>query len=65
MKNVGIVTDTTACIPTELVSRYGIEVVPVTLIIGGKTFRDGVDLSPSEFYARLREAKNPPTNTMV
>jgi DegV family protein with EDD domain len=61
MKKVAVVTDTTACIPQEQVARYDIEVVPVQLIFQDKTYRDGIDISASEFYARLRKTSKLPT----
>lgn len=63
MKKVAIVTDTTACVPEEQVREYGIEIVPVQLIIGDKTYRDGIDISPAEFYGRLRQSKQMPTTS--
>ena len=63
MKKVAIVTDTTACIPQEQVARYDIEVVPVQLIFEDKTYRDGIDISPTEFYALLRQANKLPTTS--
>ena len=63
MKKVAIVTDTTACVPDEQARKYGIEIVPVQLIIGEKTYRDGIDISPSEFYSRLRQSKQIPTTS--
>jgi DegV family protein with EDD domain len=63
MRKVAIVTDTTACVPQEQVTEYDIEVVPVQLIFEDKTYRDGIDISPSEFYTRLREAKIMPTTS--
>ena len=63
MKNVAVVTDTTACVPPEQVDKYDIEIVPVQLIIDKKTYRDGIDISPAEFYAKLRETKDSPTTS--
>ncbi len=60
MQKVAIVTDTTACVPQEQVTKYDIEVVPVQLIFEDKTYRDGIDISPTQFYARLRQAKKMP-----
>jgi DegV family protein with EDD domain len=60
-QKVAIVTDTTACVPPEQVSQYDIEVVPIQLIIDDRTYRDGIDIRPSEFYAILRQAKKMPT----
>ena len=58
---VAIVTDSVACIPQEMIEKYSIEVVPVQVIFGEKTYRDGIDMTPSQFYARLRQAKRLPT----
>jgi DegV family protein with EDD domain len=63
MKKVVIVTDTTACVPQEYVTRFGIEVVPVQLIIEEKTYRDGIDILPAEFYTMLRKTKGTPTTS--
>jgi DegV family protein with EDD domain len=63
MSKVVIVTDTTACVPREQVVKYDIEVVPVQLIFEDKTYRDGIDITPAEFYSRLRKAKKMPTTS--
>jgi DegV family protein with EDD domain len=63
MREVAIVTDTTACVPQEQVIRYDIEVVPVQLIFEDRAYRDGIDISPTEFYSRLREAGRMPTTS--
>jgi len=63
MIKVAIVTDTTACIPRELVERYGIELVPVDFIFDDKVYQDGIDISPNQFYALLRRAKKLPTTS--
>jgi len=63
MKKVAIVTDTTACIPPEQVSRYNIEIIPVQLNFEDRSYRDGIDITPNEFYAMLRQAKKMPTTS--
>ncbi|MHB8105635.1 MAG: DegV family protein [Dehalococcoidales bacterium] len=63
MRQVAIVTDTTACVPLEQVKKYDIEVVPVPLIINEKTYRDGIDITPTRFYEMLRKAKKLPTTS--
>jgi len=62
-QKVAVVTDSSACIPGELVEQYGIGLVPLNIIFGDKTYRDGIDISPTEFYTRLREAKTLPTTS--
>lgn len=63
MRKAAIVTDTTACIPRAQVAQYDIEVVPVQLIIEDRVYQDGIDISPSEFYALLRQARKIPTTS--
>lgn len=63
MNRVAIVTDTTACIPKEQVKKCGLEIVPVLLVFGEKTYRDGIDISPTEFYKLLRETDKLPTTS--
>ena len=63
VNKVAIVTDTTACIPKEQVEKYDIEVVPVDFIFRDKVYRDGIDMTPTEFYTRLRQVKKLPTTS--
>ena len=60
---IGFVTDSTSDIPTEIAARYGIEVVPAVINIGGKSYADGVEISREEFYTRLPTLKTPPTTS--
>lgn len=62
---VAFVTDSTAYIPEPLVREYSITVAPQVLIWGDETFRDGVDIQPDEFYARLKTAKVMPSTSQV
>ncbi|MCF6278286.1 MAG: DegV family protein [Anaerolineales bacterium] len=56
-KKVAVITDSTAYIPDELVTKHNITVLPLEVIWGEETFKDGIDIQPSEFYARLQTAK--------
>ena len=51
--NIRIVTDSTCDLPAEIVSKYGITVIPLHINVGDKTLLDGVDLSREEFYTQL------------
>jgi len=62
-QRVAIVSDTTACLLPEQVKEYDIEVVPVALIFEDKVYRDGIDISPADFYALLQHAKKLPTTS--
>jgi len=64
-KKVAIITDSTAYIPDELVQKHNITVLPLEVIWGEETLKDGIDISPSEFYARLQTAKVMPSTSQV
>ena len=63
MSKVAIVTDSTAYLPVEVIEQYNIHVVPLQLIWGEETFKDGVDIQPGEFYTRLQTADVMPTTS--
>jgi DegV family protein with EDD domain len=65
MSSIAFVTDSTAYIPPELVAKYDIKVAPQVLIWGDEQMRDGVDITPAEFYARLKTADVMPTTSQV
>jgi DegV family protein with EDD domain len=58
---VRIVTDSTADILPELRERYGIITVPLTVQFGMDIYRDGIDLTPEEFFARQEAGPFPTT----
>ncbi len=60
-----IVTDSTAYIPAALVQKHGIKVAPLSLIWGNETFHDGTEITPPEFYKRLKTAKIMPSTSQT
>lgn len=60
---VAIVTDSTADLPRELVEETGIHIVPQILIMGEKTWQDGVDIDAPAFYELLRTSPDFPTTS--
>ena len=65
MSKIAFVTDSTAYIPTDLCQQHNIFVTPQILIWGEQTYQDGVDILPSEYYARLKTSKVIPTTSQV
>jgi len=60
---VRIVTDSTADLPPDLARAHRIHIVPLTVIFGQETFRDGVDLDADTFYQRLTGGGPLPTTS--
>jgi DegV family protein with EDD domain len=52
--SVAIVTDSTAYLPSGVVARHDIHVVPLHVVLGGVEHSEGVDVSTAEVAAALR-----------
>jgi len=61
--SIAILTDSTCDIPQDLVESYEIDIIPTTVIWGEDTYRDRIDLSPRDFYARLEKDPIHPKTT--
>ena len=58
---LGVVTDSTSDLPPDLASQCEIQVVPSILVLDGKEYKDGMELSRENFYTRLPSLRTPPT----
>ena len=59
-KKVVVLTDSAADLPAALVEKYALQVIPLYLTMGEKTWRDGVDISPKQFYELLKTTSDFP-----
>jgi DegV family protein with EDD domain len=62
--NVAIVTDSVADLPPQVVEEFGITVVPLVVRFGTDLYRDSLDLSPDQFYERLKSSKVLPATSV-
>ncbi len=60
MARVGIVTDSTACVPPELASELAMQVIPLQLAFDDEVYQDRLSPDASAFYAKLRTTRRPP-----
>lgn len=63
MGKVVVVTDSSAYIPEAALNGLEIPVMPLWLIWDGVAMRDGVDITPTAFYQRLRESATFPSSS--
>jgi DegV family protein with EDD domain len=63
MGKVKVVADSTADIPEELAAELEITIVPCNVHFGLETYRDGLELSKEEFYAKLKTSSTLPTTS--
>ncbi len=61
MSEVKVVTDSTNCLPKELVQEYEIRIAPSNMVINGKRYRDDIDINPAQFWQLLPTLENLPT----
>src|SRR5918912_530932 len=52
---VAVVTDSTAYLPSEFVERYALTVVPLQVVVGGRSLAEGVEVTSDEVARALRE----------
>ena len=64
MPNVAIVTDSVADLPPQVAKEFGITVVPLVVRFGTDLYRDSLDLSPDQFYEKLRTNKALPATSV-
>jgi DegV family protein with EDD domain len=62
-ENTAIVVDSTADFPEAAERFANWRIVPLYVRFGDESYRDYVELSPEEFYARLRTAPETPTTS--
>ena len=56
---VAVGADSASNIPASLASELGITIVPLHVRVGDAVYRDGVDLTPGDFYRQLIDATEP------
>ena len=61
MPKIGILTDSTHCLPSEFIRRYGIKVIPMGLVINNKAYYEQIEITPSEFWEKFKTLKSQPT----
>jgi DegV family protein with EDD domain len=60
---IKVVTDSTAQLEPELAQQLGVTVVPLEIAFGAQKFREGVDITPDEFFRRVAHSRAMPTAT--
>ncbi len=60
---VKIVTDSTCDISRDTVERFEISVVPAYVMFGEQSYRQGIDINSTQFYARLQSSAQLPSTS--
>lgn len=62
---VKIVLDSTSALPGAIIKKYDLRIIPLLIHFGKKTYRDGLEITPANFYDLLKRSKVPPTTGSV
>ena len=62
---VKIISDSTCDLGSQLTERYGIEIIPLRIILGDRDLKDGIDITPAEIYAWSDEHRTTPKTAAV
>ncbi|HCL90015.1 MAG TPA: dihydroxyacetone kinase, partial [Candidatus Atribacteria bacterium] len=54
IKSIGLVTDSTCDLPPEIIKKYNIQVVPIVIQVGEKSYLDQVEIKPKDFCYLLQ-----------
>ncbi len=61
---IKILSDSLGDIPEDLIKKYDITVVPIQVLFGTQSYRDGIDLTTAQFYEKLVGTKTLPTTAV-
>jgi DegV family protein with EDD domain len=60
--SVAVITDSTAYLPEEMLEGYGIHVVPLYVVLAGRSGREGLDIGPDD-VARVLSSRGQTVST--
>src|SRR5699024_474388 len=49
--------------PEDLVKKYNIHIIPLSVVFGDDSYREGIDLSTEAFYQKVKESENLPSTS--
>ena len=55
MSDIVVMTDTNSGMTREEGEKYGVAVLPMSFIINGKVYYEGIDISHEEFFQKLEQ----------
>ena len=64
-KNVVITTDSVCDMPQELLERYHVRMIPLTVTEGDRSYKDGTDITPDDIYRIYEEQQILPKTSAI
>lgn len=64
-QKVIIASDSTSDLSAELIARYGVKVLPLTVNLGGELYADGIEVDPDTIYAHYEKTGELPKTSAI
>lgn len=61
--NIAVVSDSTGYIPDDLLKKYNIYTIPLSVVFGEESYREDIDITTEEFYKKIKETKDLPSTS--
>lgn len=62
MSQIRIVTDTTSTLTFKEANKYGIELIPLSVLLNDQEYKDGIDMNAEALYNKLGQGEVPTTS---
>lgn len=60
---IAVVTDSTAYLSPKQIEKYNIHVIPIPVIIDGKTYQEDANITTDQFFEKLRSSESFPSTS--
>ena len=57
---IKITSDSTCDLGNELIQRYDVGIVPLSVVLGDKVYSDGIDITPQQIFDYVANTKTLP-----
>jgi len=65
MEKIKIITDSTADLPSDIIDKYDIDVLPLMVNISGKSYLDGIEINLKSLLDKMSHSEEFPTTSQV
>lgn len=63
--DIKIIADSLCDLPEDLLLKYDIDLISLNIYFGENSYKDGKNITKSQFYQKLRESKETPSTSQV
>ena len=60
VSKTAVLTDSASDIPRELEEKYGIDILPFSIVVDGQSYTERVDFTNEQYYEMLTKAEGIP-----